>query len=134
MNSVPIRQAIRNWQRFAGVYERFIESLPSDKLHIVRYEQLVSDYEAVLNDLLRSMGLSMDDACRHYVRKTKTRIRTVLANPINMIFPSEALADGSVTCQIWNILICASKTVSLCGSMAISRTRIQYRSKRSSLN
>ena len=71
MNNVPVRKAIGNWRRFADAYETFIESLPPERLKIVQYEHLVSDYESVLSDLLNSLDLGMDDACRRYLQDHK---------------------------------------------------------------
>ena len=71
MNNVPVRKAIGNWKRFASAYENFTESVPPERLKVVQYEHLVSDYESVLGDLLISLGLRMDDGCRRYVQDNK---------------------------------------------------------------
>ena len=73
MNGVPVRKAIDSWRRFADTYEKFVESLPSENLEIVKYEQLVSDYASVLSGLLNALGLSMDEASRQYLKRNKNK-------------------------------------------------------------
>ena len=73
MNGVPVRKAIRNWRRFADTYEAFVESLPPEKLVVVKYEHLVSDYESVLSNLVNVLGLSMDDTFLQYINENKDR-------------------------------------------------------------
>ena len=73
MNGVPVRKAIGNWRRFADTYEAFVESLPPEKFVVVKYENLVSDYETVLSNLMNVLGLSMDDEFRQYINENKDR-------------------------------------------------------------
>jgi len=73
MNSVPVRKAIDNWRRFADAYEKFIQSLPSDSVKVVKYEHLVADYESVLRGLLDALGLQMDDACLRFLDRNKNK-------------------------------------------------------------
>ena len=73
MNGVPVRKALGNWRRFADTYEAFVESLPPEKLVVVKYEHLVSDYERVLSKLVSALGLGMDDDFRQYISENKDR-------------------------------------------------------------
>lgn len=73
MRAVPISSAVDNWMRFAKAYEAFVAKLPEEQLHVVRYEDLVRDYEAVLTDLLRSLGLALDEDARAYLAQHSSR-------------------------------------------------------------
>ena len=73
MNGVVIRKAIDSWKRFADTYEIFIESLPPERLKVIKYEDLVLDYESVLSELLNELGLDLDNASRQYLAKHKNK-------------------------------------------------------------
>ena len=73
MGGVPISRAVDNWMRFADAYEAFVAKLPEERLRVVRYEDLVRDYEVVLTDLLRSLGLALDEYARTYLAQHSSR-------------------------------------------------------------
>ena len=66
-DGVPIPEAIDAWKRSANSCETFIQSLPAERLEVVKYEALVLDFESVLADLLSTLGLGVDGALRQYL-------------------------------------------------------------------
>ena len=61
-------RAVENCLRFMHAYEPFVASLAPGRVKVVRYEDLVVDYESVLSDTLRALGLDLDEASREYLR------------------------------------------------------------------
>ena len=68
MNGIAVGRAIENCSRFIDEYESFVASLAPVRVKVVRYEDLVIDYESVLSDTLRVLGLDLDEASREYLR------------------------------------------------------------------
>lgn len=73
MNGVAVSRAVENCLRFINTYERFIASLTPGRVHVVRYEDLVVNYESVLSDTLKMLGLDLDDESKEYLRKHANR-------------------------------------------------------------
>ena len=68
MNGVAVGRAVENCLRFIDSYESFVASLAPGRVKVVRYENLVADYESVLSDTLRVLGLNLDEASKEYLR------------------------------------------------------------------
>ena len=68
MNGIAVDRAVENCLRFIDSYESFVASLAPGRVKVVRYEDLVADYESVLSDTLRALGLDLDEASREYLR------------------------------------------------------------------
>jgi len=80
-DGVPVLEAIDAWKRSTNSCETFIRTLPAERLEVVKYEDLVLDFESVLTDLLRKLDLGVDDALRQCVanhRNRETRRSNVL--------------------------------------------------------
>ena len=73
MNGVPIRQAIDGWKLFSRKYEAFIKSIPSERLKVIKYEDLVYDYGVALADLFEALNLDMDDSSEQYLTMNKNK-------------------------------------------------------------
>ena len=73
MNGVAVGRAVENCLRFIDKYEPFVASLAPGRVNVVRYEDLVVDYESVLSDTLRALGLDLDEASRKYLRSHANR-------------------------------------------------------------
>ena len=73
MNGVAVDRAVENCLRFIGKYEPFVASLTPGRVKVVRYEDLVVDYESVLSDTLRVLGLNLDEASKVYLRMHANR-------------------------------------------------------------
>ena len=73
MSGVAVGRAVENCLRFIDKYEPFVTSLPPGRVKVVRYEDLVVDYESVLTDTLNVLGLDLDKASKEYLRKHANR-------------------------------------------------------------
>lgn len=73
MNGVAVGRAVDSCLRFIDVYEPFAASLAPAQVKVVRYEDLVVDYESVLSDTLRALGLALDEASREYLHSHANR-------------------------------------------------------------
>ena len=73
MNGIAINDALNRWTRFAEAYEAFVGSITPDRINVVKYEDLVLDYETVVCDALAALGLVMDDSARTYLAKHKNK-------------------------------------------------------------
>lgn len=71
MNGIAMHGAIGRWARFADVYDTFAESMPPDRVKVVRYEDLVRDYESVAGEVLGALGLAMDDKTAAFVAERR---------------------------------------------------------------
>ena len=68
MNGVAVGQAVDSCSRFLDTYEPFVASLAPGRVKVVRYEDLVVDYESVLSGTLRALDLDLDGASKEYLR------------------------------------------------------------------
>ncbi len=73
MNSIAVNRALDMVCRFAGRYEAFVASIAAERVTVVRYEDLVGDYESVIGDVLKALGLTPDRSARAYLEKHKHR-------------------------------------------------------------
>ena len=73
MTGVAVGRAVENCLLFINKYEPFVASLTPGRVKVVRYEDLVVDYESVLSDTLRVLGLDLDEASRAYLRMHASR-------------------------------------------------------------
>ena len=73
MNEVAVSLAIENCLRFMNKFEAFVASLAPGRVKVVKYEDLVADYESVLSNTLRELGLDLDEASRAFLRMHANR-------------------------------------------------------------
>ena len=73
MNGVAVGRAVESCLRFIDEYEQFVASLAPGRVKVVRYEDLVVDYESVFSDTLRVLGLDLDEASKEYLRMHANR-------------------------------------------------------------
>ena len=71
MNDTSVLESLKEWSRISSIYEAFIEYMPVDQLKLVKYEDLVDDYESVLSDVFTSLSLNMDLGSQDYIAEHK---------------------------------------------------------------
>lgn len=73
MNGVPVRKALDTWSRFTQGYEKFVAELPAGGYSLVRYEDMVQDYQGTLTRLLAELGLQLDEQVLNFLEQNKNR-------------------------------------------------------------
>ena len=86
MTDTPIEKSLGNWTNFSNRYEEFVASISHDRVVVVKYEDLVKDYESTLENIFSTLNLGFDDASKEYLKEYKGRDSHGLGSSINQIF------------------------------------------------
>ena len=73
MTGVSLSDALTNWGRFARAYEDFVRALPSERVTVVKYEDLVIDYESAMSGVFDVLGLGLDSAASEFLAENKNK-------------------------------------------------------------
>ncbi len=71
MLNKPFQPCLENWKNFSDKYERFFAGLPAERYMLLRYEDLVADYEGKTRACLEWLGLGIDDGVAEYLESYK---------------------------------------------------------------
>ena len=73
MTGVSRSDALTNWGRFAKVYEDFADATTPERVTVVRYEDLVIDYESAMSNVFNVLGLELDAAASEFLAENKNK-------------------------------------------------------------
>jgi len=71
MNKTEIQKTLKNWGKFTQRYEHFLATLTPKNVIVVRYEDVVANYEGETERVLDWLGLDMHPNVKKYIRKNK---------------------------------------------------------------
>ena len=71
MNGVSFEKALDNWSRFSNKYEAFLKEDKDSRIVVVRYEDLVADYEGATSGLFEKLGLSVTSDVYEFIGQYK---------------------------------------------------------------
>ena len=73
MTKVSLSEALTNWGRFAEAYEDFADALTPERITVVKYEDLVTDYDSGMGNVFDFLGLELDAAARAFLAENKNK-------------------------------------------------------------
>ena len=73
MTGVSLSDALTNWWRFAESYEDFVDVLTPKRVTVVKYEDLVIDYESAMRKVFNVLGLELDATARAFLVENKDK-------------------------------------------------------------
>lgn len=92
MNKWSIFDSAKEWHRISSIYEDFVQSIPSERLELLKYENLVYDYELAICELLECLGLELDDSSRSYIAEYKSKSSHLPGSTQNIDFAISSVA------------------------------------------
>lgn len=71
MQKTDYLQSLRNWKEFSDSYEGFVKKISNEKLFLIKYEELVRDYDFISNKIFSWLNLELDSFVCEFLAKYK---------------------------------------------------------------
>lgn len=90
MTGLRFEEALEGWLAFDNKYAPFVARIPAARVHHMRYESLVADYEGEVARLLAWLGLGMDERVRTHLANFAHTDAHTLAGSADKVVASDA--------------------------------------------